>query len=107
MISKLSILKVVRKGGLEPPRYCYRQPLKLAEVHTTPDQHSTHHPDPVHVGSRERVSFDSIRTYSHTSSYPKFSACPIPGALAGVHSQALNAPIVVDAHHERSDPILV
>jgi hypothetical protein len=25
-------LQVVRKGGLEPPRYCYRQPLKLAQV---------------------------------------------------------------------------
>ena len=23
---------VVRKGGLEPPRYCYRQPLKLMKV---------------------------------------------------------------------------
>ena len=23
---------VVRKGGLEPPRYCYRQPLKLVEI---------------------------------------------------------------------------
>ena len=23
---------MVRKGGLEPPRYCYRQPLKLVKV---------------------------------------------------------------------------
>jgi len=23
---------LVRKGGLEPPRYCYRQPLKLEEA---------------------------------------------------------------------------
>jgi hypothetical protein len=23
---------LVRKGGLEPPRYCYRQPLKLKPV---------------------------------------------------------------------------
>jgi hypothetical protein len=22
----------VRKGGLEPPRYCYRQPLKLVRL---------------------------------------------------------------------------
>jgi hypothetical protein len=22
--------EMVRKGGLEPPRYCYRRPLKLA-----------------------------------------------------------------------------
>jgi hypothetical protein len=22
----------VRKGGLEPPRYCYRQPLKLVDI---------------------------------------------------------------------------
>ena len=28
----LGIQKVVRKGGLEPPRYCYRQPLKLNRV---------------------------------------------------------------------------
>ena len=25
-------LNVVRKGGLEPPRYCYRQPLKLVDL---------------------------------------------------------------------------
>ena len=24
--------RVVRKGGLEPPRYCYRQPLKLVDL---------------------------------------------------------------------------
>ncbi len=23
---------MVRKGGLEPPRYCYRQPLKLGDL---------------------------------------------------------------------------
>jgi len=23
---------MVRKGGLEPPRYCYRQPLKLVDL---------------------------------------------------------------------------
>ena len=23
---------LVRKGGLEPPRYCYRQPLKLGDL---------------------------------------------------------------------------
>ena len=29
-------LKVVRKGGLEPPRYCYRQPLKLVRLPIPP-----------------------------------------------------------------------
>jgi len=24
--------KVGAEGGLEPPRYCYRQPLKLVEI---------------------------------------------------------------------------
>ena len=32
----LLILKVVRKGGLEPPRYCYRQPLKLVRLPIPP-----------------------------------------------------------------------
>jgi hypothetical protein len=27
---------VVRKGGLEPPRYCYRQPLKLVRLPIPP-----------------------------------------------------------------------
>jgi len=27
---------VVRKGGLEPSRYCYRQPLKLDDLPLTP-----------------------------------------------------------------------
>ena len=29
-------LKLVRKGGLEPPRYCYRQPLKLVRLPIPP-----------------------------------------------------------------------
>ena len=28
--------KLVRKGGLEPPRYCYRQPLKLVRLPIPP-----------------------------------------------------------------------
>ena len=28
--------KVVRKGGFEPPRYCYRQPLKLVRLPVPP-----------------------------------------------------------------------
>src|SRR5688572_15002199 len=28
--------RVVRKGGLEPPRYCYRQPLKLVRLPIPP-----------------------------------------------------------------------
>ena len=27
---------MVRKGGLEPPRYCYRQPLKLVRLPIPP-----------------------------------------------------------------------
>jgi hypothetical protein len=29
-------VRVVRKGGLEPPRYCYRQPLKLVRLPIPP-----------------------------------------------------------------------
>ena len=29
-------VKVVRKGGFEPPRYCYRQPLKLVRLPIPP-----------------------------------------------------------------------
>ena len=29
-------MSVVRKGGLEPPRYCYRQPLKLVRLPIPP-----------------------------------------------------------------------
>ena len=32
----LLMIKVVRKGGLEPPRYCYRQPLKLVRLPIPP-----------------------------------------------------------------------
>src|SRR4029453_17522848 len=28
--------RLVRKGGLEPPRYCYRQPLKLVRLPIPP-----------------------------------------------------------------------
>ena len=27
---------MVRKGGFEPPRYCYRQPLKLVRLPVSP-----------------------------------------------------------------------
>src|SRR6187431_2972807 len=29
-------IRLVRKGGLEPPRYCYRQPLKLVRLPIPP-----------------------------------------------------------------------
>ena len=29
---ELGFRLVMRKGGLEPPRYCYRQPLKLDDL---------------------------------------------------------------------------
>ena len=29
-------MKLVRKGGFEPPRYCYRQPLKLVRLPVPP-----------------------------------------------------------------------
>jgi len=32
--------KVVRKGGLEPPRYCYRQPLKTIRLECMPYEYS-------------------------------------------------------------------
>jgi hypothetical protein len=28
--------RLVRKGGFEPPRYCYRQPLKLVRLPVSP-----------------------------------------------------------------------
>ena len=28
--------RMVRKGGFEPPRYCYRQPLKLVRLPVPP-----------------------------------------------------------------------
>ena len=31
-----TIQKLMRKGGLEPPRYCYRQPLKLVRLPIPP-----------------------------------------------------------------------
>ena len=57
---------MVRKGGLEPPRYCYRQPLKLVDLLRGSGLTRILRT----VGTQEcaaaHASDDSIRTNSHT-----------------------------------------
>ena len=56
----------MRKGGLEPPRYCYRQPLKLSatRIGTDPDVIPRAQPD---LGKpAERASDGTIGTKWHT-----------------------------------------
>jgi hypothetical protein len=57
---------MVRKGGLEPPRYCYRQPLKLANLLRSSGLTRILRTD----GRQERAAAhardDFIRTNSHT-----------------------------------------
>ncbi len=50
---KSFIFKVVRKGGFEPPRYCYRQPLKLVRLPVPPlprGREDRVEPNPVDAG---------------------------------------------------------
>jgi len=58
---------MVRKGGLEPPRYCYRQPLKLANLLRGGGLTRILRTD----GRQERAAAhardDFIRTNSHTA----------------------------------------
>jgi hypothetical protein len=57
---------VVRKGGLEPPRYCYRQPLKLAELPCVLELKRIRLTDVSQERAVASASDDSIRTDSHT-----------------------------------------
>ncbi len=56
----------MRKGRLEPPRYCYRQPLKLVEI--TCSRELTHilRTDVGQERAEANASDAFIRTNSHT-----------------------------------------
>ena len=58
--------RLVRKGGLEPPRYCYRQPLKLAEILCLSELIRICRTDVGRKRAEEHASDDFIRTDSHT-----------------------------------------
>jgi hypothetical protein len=59
--------RLVRKGGLEPPRYCYRQPLKLANLVCCSGLMRILRTDPEQQRTAVHASDDSIRTHSHTA----------------------------------------
>ena len=48
-VENAEILSLVGQRGLEPPRYCYRQPLKLVRLPVPPRRH------------KARTLFNSIR----------------------------------------------
>ena len=56
---------MVRKGGLEPPRPCGRQPLKLVEIVCVPELTRIHWTDVGHERARANAFDDFIRTHSH------------------------------------------
>jgi hypothetical protein len=58
---------MVRKGRLELPRYCYRQPLKQSTIRIIQDQTNVYRTDLDQTGSERRASYDFFRTYSHTA----------------------------------------
>jgi len=58
--------RVVRKGGLEPPRYCYRQPLKLVDLLCSRELTRILRTDVAQERAGAHVSDDFIRTNSHT-----------------------------------------
>ena len=62
---KLLILKLVRKGGFEPPRSCERQPLKQTQTGVTRDQTSIHRPGRTQAWSDQPAADDSICTVLH------------------------------------------
>jgi hypothetical protein len=47
---------MVRKGGLEPPRYCYRQPLKPEEIENERSRSRR-----IGVGCHASVPFGDVR----------------------------------------------
>jgi len=57
---------MVRKGGLEPPRYRYRQPLKLADLLCCPELTRILRTEVGLERAEANASDDSIRTNSHT-----------------------------------------
>jgi len=59
--------QVVRKGGLEPPRYCYRQ-LKLANLLRGSGLTRILRTDDEQERAATHAGNDSIRTNSHTDS---------------------------------------
>ena len=56
----------MRKGGLEPPRYCYRQPLKLVETLCRRELTRVLRTNVEHERARANACDDFIRTNSHT-----------------------------------------
>ena len=58
---------MVRKGGLEPPRYCYRQPLKLGDLLCCNELTRIQRTDLVQMCAGANASDDFIRTHSHTA----------------------------------------
>ena len=57
----------VRKGGLEPPRYCYRQPLKLGNLLGGGGLSRILRTDGRQERAAARARDDFIRTNSHTA----------------------------------------
>jgi len=66
---------LVRKGGLEPPRYCYRQPLKLVDLLCRCELPRILLTDSELKWTPANARDDFIRTNSHTH-WGKTSACP-------------------------------
>ena len=58
---------LVRKGGLEPPRYCYRQPLKLAGLLCRRELMRILLTGPALMRADVEARDDFIRTNSHTA----------------------------------------
>jgi len=56
----------VRKGGLEPPRYCYRQPLKLVDLLCRCELTRVLQTDGGQERAQANACDDFIRTNSHT-----------------------------------------
>jgi hypothetical protein len=57
---------VVRKGGLEPPRSCDRQPVKLANLLCWYELTRIHRTDVVQERAIAHARADFVRTNSHT-----------------------------------------
>jgi hypothetical protein len=62
-----AICLLVRKGGLEPARYCYRQPLKLDDLVRAGGLTRILRTDGRRECAAAHARDDSIRTNSHTN----------------------------------------
>jgi len=61
---------MVRKKGLEPSRYCYRQPLTLVDLLRRCERLRILLTDPELKRTLANARNDSIRTHSHTGMGP-------------------------------------